>query len=113
VLGGGRSGIYEIGENIDLGKLMALAGGGGVGSGGRRETKVTVHLFRLDGGERTRVLKEELDNFAARPQYPPLQDGDVVRIETRQGLNWRDWLRITSSVTSLALTFLNVFNVLE
>ena len=108
---GGQSGVYEIGENINLGKLMALAGGGG-GSGGRRPTKVTVQLFRLENGRRTRMLKENLNDLAERPQYPPLQDGDVVRIETTQGLNWRDWLRITTSVTSLTLTFLNVFGVL-
>jgi hypothetical protein len=111
VLGGGQSGVYEIGENINLGKLMALAGAGG-GGGGRRETKVTIHLFRLENGNRTRVLKEGLGDLAERPVYPPLQEGDVVRIETRQGLNWRDWLRITTSVTSLTLTFLNVFGVL-
>ena len=111
VLGGGQSGVYEIGENINLGKLMALSGAG-AGGGGRRETKVTVHLFRLENGKRTRVLKERLGDLAARAQYPPLQEGDVVRIETRQGLNWRDWLRITTSVTSLTLTFLNVFGVI-
>jgi hypothetical protein len=108
VLGGGRSGVYEIGENIDLGKLMALAGGGGGGG----NAKVTVNLFRLQDGRRSRVLEETLRSLAERPKYPSLREGDVVRIETRQGLNWRDWLRITSSVTSLTLTFLSVFGVL-
>lgn len=111
VLGGGQSGVYEIGENINLGKLMALAGAGG-GGGGRGRTKVTVQLFRLENGRRTRVLKESLNELAERPEYPPLQEGDVVRVETRQGLDWRDWLRITTSVTSLTLTFLNIFGVI-
>ncbi|WP_263808682.1 hypothetical protein [Salinibacter sp.] len=109
VLGGGRSGIYEIGENINLGKLMALAGGGG-GSG---NAKVTVSLFRLDGGERTRVLRERLNALAERPQYPALQEGDLVRIEVRQRepFGWRDVLRITTAVTSLTFTVLRIFDI--
>ncbi|WP_103019814.1 hypothetical protein [Salinibacter altiplanensis] len=107
VLGGGRSGVYEIGENIDLGKLMALAGGGGGGG----DATVTVHLYRREGGERTRILEERLDAFAERPQYPPLQDGDVVRLETSEGWGWREVLQITTAVTSLTFTVLRIFDV--
>ncbi|MCS3748859.1 hypothetical protein GGQ19_000010 [Salinibacter ruber] len=109
VLGGGRSGVYEIGENVTLGKLMALAGGGGGGG----NAKVTVNLFRLENGERDRVLKERLSAFAERPQYPPLQDGDVVRIQVRQRepFGWRDVLRITTAVTSLTFTVLRIFDI--
>ncbi len=109
VLGGGRSGVYEIGENVTLGKLMALAGGGGGGG----NAKVTVNLFRLENGERDRVLKERLSAFAERPKYPPLQDGDVVRIQVRQRepFGWRDVLRITTAVTSLTFTVLRIFDI--
>ena len=110
VLGGGRSGIYEIGENINLGKLMALAGGGGGGGG---NAKVTVSLFRLDGGERTRVLRERLNALAERPQYPALQEGDLVRIEVRrrEPFGWRDVLRISTAITSLTFTVLRIFDI--
>lgn len=108
VLGGGQSGMYEIGENINLGQLMALAGGGG--RGGRR-TKVKIHLYRLENGQRTKILGEGIKDLAARSQYPSLQDGDVVRIETRERFNWRDYLRISSSVLSLALTILTLFDI--
>ena len=108
VLGGGQSGIYEIGENINLGQLMALAGGGG--RGGRR-TKVKVHLFRLENGGRRKILEEEIGDLAERPQYPSLQEGDVIRIETRQKLNWRDGLRIATTALSLTLTILTIFDV--
>ena len=108
VLGGGQSGIYEIGENINLGQLVALAGGGG--RGGRR-TKVRIHLSRLENGRRSKVLEEEMGDFAERPQYPSLQEGDVLRIENRERFNLRDWIGISSSVLSLTLTLLNVFEV--
>jgi hypothetical protein len=108
VLGGGQSGIYEIGEDINLGQLMALAGGGG--RGGRR-TKVRIHLYRLENGQRTKVLGEGIKDLAARSRYPSLQDGDVVRIETRERFNWRDYLRITSTVLGLTITILTLFDI--
>jgi len=105
---GGQSGIYEIGEDINLGQLMALAGG--AGREGRR-TKVRIHLFRLEDGQRTRVIREGMEDFTARSQYPSLQDGDVIRIETRERFNWRDILRISSTVLGLATTILTLFNI--
>ena len=106
---GGQSGIYEIGEDVNLGQLMALAGGGGRGGG--RRSKVKVYLYRLQDGERSKILEEEIGDFAERPQYPSLQEGDVIRIETRERLNWRDGLQITSTVVSLTITLLTVFEV--
>lgn len=106
---GGQSGIYEVGENINMGQLVALAGGGG-GGGGRR-TKTIVHHFRLENGSRNRILKEDLDDFAERPQYPSLQDGDVIRIETNRQIGWRDGLRIATTALSLTLTVLTIFDV--
>jgi len=105
---GGQSGIYEIGEDINLGQLMALAGGGG--RGGRR-TKVRIHLYRLENGQRTKLLGEGIKDLAARSRYPPLQDGDVVRIETRERFNWRDLLQISTTVLSLTITILTLFDI--
>ena len=56
-------------------------------------------------------MEEEIEVFASRSQYPSLQDGDVVRVETRERLNWRDVLQVTTSVVSLAVTLLTVFEV--
>jgi len=108
VLGGRQAGIYEIGEDINLGQLMALAGGGG--REGRR-TKVRLYLYRLEGGQRTRVLKEGMEDFASRSQYPSLQDGDVIRIETRERFNWRDILQISGTVLGLTTTILTLFDI--
>ena len=105
---GGQSGIYEIGEDINLGQLMALAGGGG--RGGRR-TKVRIHLYRLENGQRTKLLGEGIEDFTARSRYPSLQDGDVVRIETRERFNWRDLLQISTTVLSLTITILTLFDI--
>jgi len=106
VLGGGRSGIYEIGDDIDLGQLMALAGTSGGG-----DTKIKVHLLRPENGERRKILEEEIGKFASRSQYPSLQDGDVIRIETNQRFDWRDGLRISTTILSLATTLLTIFDV--
>lgn len=105
---GGQAGIYQIGENINLGQLVALSGGGG--RGGRR-TKVRIYLFRIENGERRKVLEEGVGDFVERSQYPSLQEGDVVRIETREKFNWRDALQISTTVLSLTITILTLFNV--
>jgi hypothetical protein len=65
----------------------------------------------MENGERRKVLEEGINAFVERPQYPSLEEGDVVRIETRERLNWRDALSITSTVLSLSLTILTVFDV--
>jgi hypothetical protein len=104
---GGQAGVYQVGENINLGQLLALSGSGG----GDRRSRVKVLLFRRQQGTRTKILEEEIDDFASRAAYPALRDGDVVRIETRERLNWRDVLQVTTSVTSLAVTLLTVFEV--
>lgn len=105
---GGQSGIYEVGENINMGQLVALSGGGG---GGGRRTRVTVRHFRLEDGQRKKILDQDLDDFAERSQYPSLQDGDVIRIETSQKIGWRDGLRIATTALSLTLTLLTVFDI--
>ncbi len=105
---GGQAGIYQIGENINLGQLVALAGGGG--RGGRR-TKVRIYLFRIENGERRKVLEEGIGDFVERSQYPSLQEGDVVRIETRQKFTWREILQVSTTALSLAITILTLFDI--
>lgn len=107
VIGGGQSGIYEVGADVNLGQLVALAGGGGRGG---RGTKVRIHLSRFENGKRSKVLEERIGDFVDRPRYPSLQDGDVLRIENRERFNFRDWLGISSSLVTLAITLLNVFD---
>lgn len=107
MLGGGRGGMYQVGEDVNLGQLMALAGGGG----GTNRTRLKIYLYRIDNGERRKILEERIGDFAERRQYPSLQDGDVVRIETRQKVTWRDGLRIASTALSLGLTILTLFDI--
>lgn len=110
ILGGGRGGMYEIGEDVNLGQLMALAGGAG-GGGGSNRTKIKIHLYRVENGGRRKLLEEEIGDFAERRQFPSLQDGDVVRIETRRKIDWRDGLQIASTALSLTFTILTLFDI--
>ena len=57
------------------------------------------------------MLEEEMGDFTERPQYPSLQDGDVVRIENQERFNFRDWLQISTSILFLTITLLSVFEV--
>jgi hypothetical protein len=106
-LGGG---IYEVGESTRLDELLALIGGaqgveiGQQSSAFTRET--TVRLYRLNAGERTLIYEAPIEQMLLEPgQHPALRDGDFFAIEivNRDRLNWRDGLRLLSSVGTLVL----------
>lgn len=108
VVGGDQSGIYRVGEDINLGQLLALAGGGGRGD---RRTKSRIHFYRLENGERIKILEEELGDLLNRSQYPSLENGDVLRVENRERIIWRDVLQISTTILSLGFTILNFLDV--
>jgi hypothetical protein len=102
VIGGGRSGIYEIGDNLELSELLALSGGGGATG----QTKTTVRLYRSTRDGRQEIFEARLKDFIERSaEHPSLQGGDLVQIETvqRQRFGWRDVLRIVT--TGLTVVF--------
>lgn len=104
----GRSGLYQVGENTDLARLLALSGGPSGGSQGN----TTVYLYRPANGQRELIFEAELDEFISQSDaVPALQGGDVIRVETREGFNWRDTLRIITAVSSLTWTVLRIFRI--
>ena len=107
VLGGARSGVYEIGSNVDLAKLLALSGG----PGGSGRSKTTVRLYRARDGSRERVFEAEMEDFMTRTEYPALQAGDTVRIETieRQRFGWREGLQLVTTIASLSFAIDRLF----
>ncbi len=104
----GSSGIYEVGVGIELDQLLALTGGTIPAASTGSETRVTVRLFREGTGRRDLVYEAPLERMLAEPGlYPPLQDGDVLTVETftieRDRFGWRDALSIVTSLTSIVL----------
>ena len=101
-------GVYEIGVGIELDQLLALTGGTTLATSTGSETRVTVRLFREGTGRRDLVYEAPLERMLAEPGlYPPLQDGDVLTVETitieRDRFGWRDALSIVTSLTSIVL----------
>lgn len=107
VVGGNQSGIYRVGEDINLGQLLALAGGGR----GDRRTKARIHFYRLKNGKRTKILEEGLGKLINRSQYPSLEDGDILRIQNQERIIWRDVLQISTTILGLGFTILNFLDV--
>ena len=110
LVGGTASGIYEIGTDIDLDRLLTLAGGIPLTRTTASESRVTVRLFREAAGERELVYEAPFETMLAEPGlYPALQEGDLVTVETitkeRNRLRWQDVLSIVSSVTTLYFLF--------
>jgi hypothetical protein len=83
----GTTGIWRVERDVDLIQLLSVAGVPGVGTSERDvRRRFILHIYRDEGGERREVYAEEVENLiggGAAP-VPPLQDGDILAIETRE-----------------------------
>ncbi len=106
VLGAVRApGLYEVSEGMELGELLALAGGPALGtaSDGARTT-LTLRLHRKGSGEEI-VYDGPIGEAGGTAFAPEVLDGDVLIIEvrSRRSFGWRDAVQIVSTVGVLAL----------
>ena len=100
-------GVYEVGLNTDLGRMLALAGGSseGLRSSGE-DVKLRVDLYRPDASGRRLIYSTSLDSlFLESVPYPELQEGDVINVHgtVKKRFGWRDSLSIATSAAALAL----------
>ncbi len=105
VLGSGNSGIYDVGRDTDLGRLVALTGIA-LTPDADRVAKVTLRLYRTEGAQRREIYKASLEQFLALPgDYPSLLSGDVLVVETKlkTKFGWRDGFSIITTFAALAL----------
>lgn len=122
-----RPGIYEVPDSTDLDKLLTMAGGAPVEP--RQENRdpatITVKVYRPDASpsthlaqnralDRTLLFSAELDAMlSGTVAYPVLRDDDVVVVEVikpRRRFTWRDALSVLSSVGTITLLGLRIFD---
>jgi hypothetical protein len=122
-----RPGIYEIPDSTDLDKLLTMAGGAPVEP--RQENRdpatITVKVYRPDfaspttpapnqSAERTLLFSSELkDMLSGTVAYPVLRDEDIVVVEVikpQRRFTWRDALSVLSSVGTITLLGLRIFD---
>ena len=106
----GRPGVYVIGTEIELDQLMALTGGTSFETSATTKTRTTVRIFRKIPDRRELLYEAPIDRMMTEPgRYPPLQDGDIVLVESiteeRTPFTWREVLSIISSIASLVLIY--------
>jgi protein involved in polysaccharide export with SLBB domain len=125
-----RPGIYEIPDTTDLDKLLTMAGGAPLQprTEDRDPVKITVRVYRPqsaaqteDSGTtegttapRTMIFEAPLERMlAGKAQYPDLRDDDIVVVETvqpKEGFSFRDALSIASTLGTLTLLGLRLFD---
>ncbi|NNF04730.1 MAG: hypothetical protein HKN17_09710 [Rhodothermales bacterium] len=118
LVAGTGGGIYEVGQNIRMDEFLALLGGApsfATQTPGTK-TNVDIQLYRTEGGRRTLLYEEELEQMILEPAaYPSLENMDLFVIETRtrNRFGWRDGLSVVTGVSSvfLLLDRLGVVNV--
>ncbi len=112
----GNTGIYEIPEDTQLDKLLTMAGGAPIDARqrGQDPDDIRITLYRADeSGNRTVVYEEPLQDLVENPEYPALQDDDILVVElerARTPFRFRDILGIVSSLASLTLLGLRIFD---
>lgn len=102
-------GLYRLGEDTDLGQLLALTGGPVLDVRRQeRDRETTVRLYRQqeDGGPQELIFERGYEEGIASESatYPALKDGDVMTIEVIEDrrFDWRDALSIVSAAGSVA-----------
>lgn len=115
---GAGGGIYEVGQNIRMDEFLALLGGAPsfATQNPGTKTNVDIQLFRTEGGQRTLLYEQDLEQMILEPAaYPTLQHQDlfVINTVTRSRFGWRDGLSVVTGVSSLVLLLdrLGVVNI--
>lgn len=113
-LGSVRSpGIYAVGLGMTLDQLLALTGGASVSRRSSTERiRVMVRLYRQGTGQRRLVYEEPMERvLAGTGQYPVLQEGDALMVETIVRQQWftlERTLRLVSAAGTLFLVILRI-----
>ena len=110
-------GQYEVQAGTDLLEVLFLAGGPNEGNeraSERRQTQVLVS--RQTGDVWSTIFEAPLDDLTSFQQpYPPLQDGDALRLDVRvsRPFSWRDAFTIIGAVGTIALVIDRVVRIAE
>ena len=102
-------GLYEVGQQTDLGEVLSLAGGPLLAEErDDEEVETTVRLFRFEGDRRQLAYEAAVEDVLRAGTYPPLRDGDIVEVETAvtelHPFTWRDVITIVTGVAAVALS---------
>ena len=118
-----RPGIYEVPDSTDIDKLLTMAGGAPVGA--RQENRdpatINVRVYRPNSttdsspeSDRALLFESDLGRMLdGSVGYPTLRDDDIIVVETirpRQRFTWRDAISVLSSVGTLTLLALRIFD---
>jgi hypothetical protein len=110
----GTTGIWRVGRNVDVIHLLSVTGVHGLGTSERDvRRRFVLQICRDEGGERREIYAEEVENLiggGASP-VPPLQDGDILAIETRE--RRRISLNLVFTTLRTVTSFLSLYLLLR
>lgn len=104
-------GLYEIGRESRLSRLLSLAGGPTLSERRTHERRrILVRLVRPSQSDVPIFAQEMSGDVGWLTDDPVLQEGDVLTLSviTREGPTWRDYVTIGTSAASLALSAVSI-----
>ncbi len=115
-LGSVRSpGIYAVGLGMTLDQLLALTGGASVSTRSSEERiRVMVRLYRQEAGQRRLIYEKPLERMlTGTEQYPVLQDGDALMVETIVRQQWFTLERALRFLSTAGTLFLVILRIVD
>lgn len=105
-------GIWKVEKDVDLLELIASAQIPNFGnSDNTTKSTVTLRIFRTQGGQRSEIFASEVNALIkAGKAYPPLQENDIIMIETKskQRFNLQTVFSAIGAAASLVLLAIRV-----
>ena len=102
----GSPGIWRVERGVDLVSFLSAVQIPGLGAADQDVRRnFELHIYRTQSGDRRQIYVEDVENLLAggAQPYPPLQDGDilVIETETRRRLSFRTVFEIVRTTASL------------
>lgn len=106
-------GLYAVGLGTTLDEFLALTGGTSLGTrSGDAEVSLIVRLYRDVRGKRMLIYEEPLERvLVGTEEYPVLQDGDALMVETIVRQQWFTLDRMLSLFSTAATLVLLILRL--
>lgn len=108
------AGIWRVESNTELIEFLSAVRVPGFGSDQRGGSgDLVLRIYRNGPDGRDEIYTESIKNLlVGRPDYPALQDMDIVTIEVRRRIGWQSVASVVGALSSVTLLIIRLTSLL-
>jgi hypothetical protein len=110
VWGNADTGVWRVEQGTDLLEFVSVVSRLQLVDDDPRERKIeTLRIYRDQAQDETPFFEQRVETlFSKRGDYPALQDGDILVLETKtkSRFTWRDVAQVTGTIAAVVNTYL-------